>query len=200
MPRHAVRTLALIAVSAGLYLVLYNRMSAPLASQAASTYNEAEIVGLITDIYRILDRQGHYKDEYRRVRWAPPEGHVIDLSVLDDPSSIDARVVSLMKKLPSCPGSCLAPYMLPVDYLTPDGLVRSRDIDRRSRAVGPAGIDQTNALPTVLMLLDGLEGPDAALESFHRLPGAQPSAVIRSGTPIARCTRCSRSSRRTRPS
>ena len=161
MPRHAVQIAILAVAAAGVCLVRWFTMSAPQALQDDSSYDEAEIVGLVTDIYNILTRQGHFDDN--DIVWAPSEGHAIDLSVLDNPNGIDERVVSLMKKLPAAPDSCVAPNMRPVFYPHPTELVRSRDIDKRVGGVGARRGDQTNALPTVLLLLDGWESTDAVL-------------------------------------
>ncbi|KAK5710006.1 hypothetical protein LTR17_019282 [Elasticomyces elasticus] len=122
-----------------------------------SPYDEDEFLGLVTDIYKILIRQGHFREE--DIIW---EGHKnLDLSVLDDPHLIDPRVVSLMRKVPAGPQSCIVPNMQPVCFLYPGALVRSRDIDGCGRPDG--FLDQTNALPTVLLWLDGFEGRDPVL-------------------------------------
>ncbi|KAK5125286.1 hypothetical protein LTR85_000962 [Meristemomyces frigidus] len=130
-------------------------MSAPPASQEeTSPYNEAEFLGFVTDIYDALIRQGHFSDA--DAGWPPPEGHAID------PTSIDKRVVSLMKKLPAGPDACIAPNMVRSCVLRSDFLIRSRGIDKPV-AMSPARVDQTNALPTVLLLLDGFESTDPVL-------------------------------------
>ncbi|KAK5719501.1 hypothetical protein LTR15_008025 [Elasticomyces elasticus] len=51
--------------------------------------------------------------------------------------------------------------MQPACFLYPGALVRSRDIDGLGRPDG--FVDQTNALPTVLLWLDGYEGRDPVL-------------------------------------
>ncbi|KAK3641587.1 hypothetical protein LTR56_011188 [Elasticomyces elasticus] len=122
-----------------------------------SPYGEDEFLGLVTDIYKILIRQGHFREE--DVDW---EGHKnLDLSVLDNPHLIDPRIVSLMRKLPAGPQSCIVPNMQPVCFMYPGALVKSRDIDGCGRPDG--FVDQTNALPTVLLWLDGFEGGDPVL-------------------------------------
>ncbi|KAK5129722.1 hypothetical protein LTR08_002933 [Meristemomyces frigidus] len=63
-----------------------------------------------------------------------------------------------MKKLPTA-SSCLAPGMRPANYYNRDELIRSRDIDKR----GDGPPDQTNALPTVLLLLEGYDEENKAL-------------------------------------
>lgn len=162
MPQSAINTIVFAVAVAVFALYVGITMSAPPASLDASPYDEAEILGLITDIYKVLIRQGHFND--KDVVWAPPEGHAIDLSVLDSPDDIDERVVSLMKKLPSGPDACVAPYMRPVSFLNPGELIRSRDIDKyMPGAVDLGRVDQTNALPTVLLLLSGWESTDPVL-------------------------------------
>ncbi|KAK4892832.1 hypothetical protein LTR27_008746 [Elasticomyces elasticus] len=126
--------------------------------EGASPYDEDEFLGLVTDIYKILVRQGHFKEE--DVIW---DGHkTVSLSELENPHLIDPRVVSLMRKLHAGPSSCIAPNMQPVGYLTPGELIRSRDIDMAGAHSG-SGVDQTNALPTVLQWLDGFESTDPIL-------------------------------------
>ncbi|KAK3646368.1 hypothetical protein LTR56_003128 [Elasticomyces elasticus] len=128
-------------------------MSPYPASQPVSVYNEAEIISLMTSIYNILIRQGHYKES--EVIWAPPQGHAIDLSVLDASDSMDERVISLITKLPYGPGKCIAPSMQPVFYKRTYDLWRSRSIDGYSK--------EADALPTVLLLTEGFESTDPVL-------------------------------------
>ncbi|KAK5742040.1 hypothetical protein LTR17_003548 [Elasticomyces elasticus] len=120
----------------------------------------------MTDVYKILIRQGHVKEEV--MTWAPAEGHNIDLSVLDEPDRLDPRVVSLMEKLPTSGGSIpdIMPEMVPVWFMNATGLIRSRDIDKYvDHEKGPPypPLDQTNALPTVIQLLDGRESTSPVL-------------------------------------
>ncbi|KAK3641582.1 hypothetical protein LTR56_011183 [Elasticomyces elasticus] len=137
-------------------------MSPSQSSTSLSSYDETETLGLINDIYEVLIRQGAFTE--KDIIRAPPQGHAINLSLLDNPDRIDARVVSLMRKLSEGPEACIAPSMKPVYYLSSDDLVWSRDIDRREMGMDEeAPHDQTNALPTVLLLLSGRESTDPAL-------------------------------------
>ncbi|KAK5719496.1 hypothetical protein LTR15_008020 [Elasticomyces elasticus] len=155
-------TYAIILAVVSLLLFRWLTMSTSQISQGFSPYDEAEFLGLINDIYDLLIRQGAFVEE-DLIR-APPQGHAINLSLLDNPDRIDARVVSLMRKLPEGPEACIAPSMKLVYYLNPDDLVWSRDIDRREMGLDEeAPPDQTNALPTILLLLDGRESTDPAL-------------------------------------
>ena len=43
-------------------------------------YNETEIVRLITDIYKVLVRLGHFSDD--DILWPPSSGHELPLSAL----------------------------------------------------------------------------------------------------------------------
>ncbi|KAK5130742.1 hypothetical protein LTR08_001687 [Meristemomyces frigidus] len=157
MARRALYIITLAAAVASLCLVHWLVISAPPAAQDASTYDEAEIVGLVTEIYKVLIRSGIYNDN--EVVWAPPEGHAVDLSLLNNADGIDERVISLMKKLPTGPSAHLAEYMQPESLLRQVEFVRSRDVDMRPsdetglEQMGRA--DHTNALPTVPLLLDG---------------------------------------------
>ncbi|KAK4893379.1 hypothetical protein LTR27_008275 [Elasticomyces elasticus] len=128
-------------------------MSEHSASQPVSAYNEAEIISLVTNIYNILIRQGHYKES--EVIWAPPQGHAIDLSVLDASDSMDDRVISLINKLPYGPEKCVAPMMKPVFYKRRYDFWRSRSIDGYSK--------EADATPTVLLLTEGFESTDPVL-------------------------------------
>jgi len=138
-------------------------------STAGSTpYNETEIVGLITDLYDILVRLGHYtEDEIIR---PPPGGHVLDLSALSDDSRIDLRVLSIMQNMlmPRDTDRNVTPYMRPVAFLYPIPLAISRDINKLDYWAPPghSRLDQSNALPTVLLLLEGDEagGPSLVLD------------------------------------
>ncbi|KAK4950648.1 hypothetical protein LTR10_010641 [Elasticomyces elasticus] len=163
MSQHLFRILIL----AGIGLYLYQWLSTtPTTLLDASSYSETEILDLFTDLYNILIRQGHFQAD--KVTWAPPEGHNITLSVLDDPGRLDPRIVSLMKKLPVGPDqACIIPYMRSMSFMSPDELVRSRDIDKvvHWELDGPPWppLNQTNALPTVIQLLDADESTDPVL-------------------------------------
>ncbi|KAK5742039.1 hypothetical protein LTR17_003547 [Elasticomyces elasticus] len=151
MARNTTYAIILAAVSLLLFRLL--TMSTSQSFQGFSAYDEAEFLGLINEIYDLLIRQGAFTED--DIIRAPPQGHAINLSLLDDPDRIDARVVSLMRKMPEGPEACIAPSMKPVYYLNPDDLVWSRDIDRREMGLDEeAPPDQPNALPTVLLLLD----------------------------------------------
>ncbi|KAK5717291.1 hypothetical protein LTR15_009184 [Elasticomyces elasticus] len=123
------------------------------ASHPVSTYNEAEIISLVTNIYKILTRQGHYRES--EIIWAPHHGHAIDLSALDATDTMDERVISLINKLPYGPGKCIVPLMQPVFYGRKYDLWRSRSIDGYSK--------EADALPTVLLLTEGFESTDPVL-------------------------------------
>ncbi|KAK5682140.1 hypothetical protein LTS10_005265 [Elasticomyces elasticus] len=155
-------TYAIILASVSLLLLRWLTMSTQQSSQGSSPYDEAEFLGLITEIYQVLLRLGHIKPD--RMVWAPPTGHDINLSVLENPNGIDERVVSLMRKLPAGPHACVDPYMRPVIFLNDGELMRSRDIDKRASGLDyRAHIDQSNALPTVLLLWTGFESTDPVL-------------------------------------
>jgi len=131
----------------------------------SSEYNETIIVGLITDIYKTLLTLGHFKED--EVIWAPPQGHQLNFSRLDDTSRMDTRVVSLMQQLPTVISydKCLAPLMQPVKYLDPWELAFSRDIALLQFWAPPGDevLDMANAEPTVLQLLRGQENDDPCL-------------------------------------
>ena len=130
--------------------------------QPASQYNEAEIVGLLCDIYHVLLRQGHFAEH--DLIWPPPEGHKLDLSGLDDDCRIDLQVLSLMRHLPvpisrdNNDQKSLLPNLHGLKYTDPEILAQTRDIDSWLAAdpypESPV-YDMTNALPTVLLLANG---------------------------------------------
>ncbi|KAK3622640.1 hypothetical protein LTR56_014318 [Elasticomyces elasticus] len=163
MPQHLFQILIL----AGIGLYLYQWLSTtPTTLLGASSYDETEILDLFTDLYNILIRQGYLQAD--KVIWAPSEGHDITLSVLDDPDRLDPRIVSLMKKLPVGPDqACIVPNMQSMHFMSPHELVRSRDIDKvvHWELQGPPWppLNQTNALPTVIQLLDADESTDPVL-------------------------------------
>ncbi|KAK5696169.1 hypothetical protein LTR97_008589 [Elasticomyces elasticus] len=162
-------TYATILAVVSILLLRWLTMSTSQISQGFSPYDEAEFLGLINDIYDLLIRQGAFAEE--DIIRAPPQGHAINLSLLDDPDRIDARVVSLMRKLPEGPEACIAPSMKPVYYLNPDDLVWSRDIDRREMGLDEeAPLDQTNALPTILLHWELQEPPWPPLNQTNALP------------------------------
>jgi len=136
-----------------------------MSSQPSSQYDEATLVGLVTDIYNILLKLGHLKED--KVMWPPGEGHPLDFSRLDETSRIDSRVISLIRHLPlhQGEGKCVVPAMRPVNYTMAEDLACSRDIDKRHFYAPPdeSRLDMTNAKPTVLQLLYGEEGPDPCL-------------------------------------
>ena len=106
--------------------------------------------GIISDMYSVLTRLGHFEEN--EIIWAPAVGHPINFSVLAEPDLIDSRVVSLMKRMPiSAANKILYGTMRPVNYLDAQDLVWSRDVDKKAFGI----LDQTNALPTVLMLMTG---------------------------------------------
>ena len=128
-----------------------------------SLYDENEIVGLFTEIYQTLVRQGYITDS--EMNWPPPEGRNIPLDCLVDPGRLDERVVSLMKKLPIGPELEILPRMRPSYYMNANELRRSRDIDRRPadwQTLSRDGVE-LNAAPTVLLLLEQWEGTDPLL-------------------------------------
>jgi len=99
--------------------------------------------------------------------WPPSQSHQLDLSLLDETSCIDSRVISLMQHLPLLPsqGKSVALCMRPVDYTEPGKLACSRDIDKLRYWAPPdeSRLDMSNAKPTVLELLSGEEGRDSSL-------------------------------------
>jgi len=118
----------LLIVAFKLAIVMSNGQRAA-ATPENGHYNEAEVVGLISEIYKVLTRLGHFEDD--DVAWLPPEGHELPLCALEHSERIDTRVISLMEHVPIGKHSkCLVPWQLPANYLHPDGLVMSRDIDR----------------------------------------------------------------------
>lgn len=141
-------------------------MSTQLPTEENGRYIEQEIVGLFNELYKVLIRLGHFEEA--DVIWPPSDGHTLDLSLLQYPDRIDSRVVSLMTRLPltrKWSQKLLAPCTRPVNYLDPVAIVRSRDVDKRDYWASSerSHLDETNALPTVLSLLDGEESPDASL-------------------------------------
>jgi len=136
-----------------------------MTSQPSSQYDEAVIVGLVTNIYKALLELGQFEDH--EVIWSPAEGHQLDFSRLDETSRIDSRVVSLMRRLPMVNSymECAAPGMVPVNYLDPEELSFSRDIDKLQfwAPPGEERLDMANAKPTVLQLLQGQESDDPCL-------------------------------------
>ena len=128
-------------------------------------YNESELVGLITDLYKLLIRLNHYTEE--EIIFPPPGGHVLDTSRLTAESRIDVRLMSLMQNLP-VPSADLCKYiapsgMQPVCYVDPIALALSRDINKTTYWAPPGALDQSNALPTVLLLFEGQDPEEASL-------------------------------------
>ncbi|KAK4540669.1 hypothetical protein LTR36_009000 [Oleoguttula mirabilis] len=110
-----------------------------------STYNESEIVHLVSDIYTTLTRLGHFEDN--EIIWAPPEGHALDFPQTG--SSLQAF------------GNAHAISQLP----RPIDLATSWDIDKLAyyRPPGESRLDMANALPTELLLLQGEQSDDPCL-------------------------------------
>ncbi|KAK3673558.1 hypothetical protein LTR78_006462 [Recurvomyces mirabilis] len=96
-----------------------------------SQYDEDEIISLITNLYFVLIRLGHYEDN--EIRFAPPGGFAIDPSQAGNFSPISAPAQSLMRRLPHAPShKAIGMAMRPVNYDEPEELARSRDIDKLS--------------------------------------------------------------------
>jgi hypothetical protein len=138
---------------------------------ANNPYNEAEIIDLMSQIYKTMTKLGAFEDEYY-VRWPPsPEGqHTLNTSRLDPALQTDERVWSLMQHIPIGRHGWdyyhpVAPYMVAVDDTHPDQLAMSRDIDRRfvyeDELSGELNMDNTK--PTEVLLLSAQEGRDPYL-------------------------------------
>ena len=94
-----------------------------------SEYDEDEIIELVSSVYRTAIRMGMFEDH--EVTFAPPQGHEIDSSQLEDASDLDPRCISLMRRLPYAVAGyrCVILDMECVDYRRPDIMHRTRYID-----------------------------------------------------------------------
>ena len=142
------------------------QISSNMSDPLSNPYNEHVIVDLVTEIYRLLLQLGHFEED--EVIWPPTGGHTLDFSLLDDSSRIDINVISLMQHLPFTgvgSRSTVVPTMRPVNYANPFELAMSRDIDKTDFRAPPSEsrLNMGNAAPTVLLLLQGQESPDACL-------------------------------------
>lgn len=139
-------------------------------SGKGSDYNEEKIVEPIAEIYKILIKMGRWTED--EVKFPPAEGHILDFSRLPDHVVLDLHVISLMRRLPCPPKDIdlkeIVTRMHSINYLDAKSLAESRDVDLaylRDLALKDTRdpFDYTNAPPTVLLLLQGVESLDPCL-------------------------------------
>ncbi|KAK5119309.1 hypothetical protein LTR85_007665 [Meristemomyces frigidus] len=119
-------------------------------------YNEDELVALVTNIYEVLTRLGHYEEG--KVHFAPAGGFAINVSLVTAGNfgSIHPRVLSLMKRLPQAPSDkAIGVAMKPVNYGRPYELARSRDIDKVMFSHSQSRRREGFARATVILIADG---------------------------------------------
>ena len=126
-------------------------------------YHEDEIVGLMTELYKLLVELCYITDD--DIDWAPMEGHLIN-EILCEEIGIEEAVVSLMRRLPyhkdnrTYYGFFLFPQSKPYRYVDDDHIRNGRD---------PETLDPFNYPPR----LDFLSAQDLA----HASPGLRGTMI-----------------------
>lgn len=113
----------------------------PRSPTTTSQYDEAKIVDLLSRFYRTLEQYGYLHDDFggddppTSINWPPPEGRALDFSELEpEPNelTIDDRVLSLMKKVPTMPDNYMgvAPLLSGTTFVSADDLAQGRQVMR----------------------------------------------------------------------
>ncbi|KAI5364572.1 hypothetical protein Slin15195_G041090 [Septoria linicola] len=127
---------------------------APPDVEPESLYDESLIVDLISRLYNMLIELGALEESL--VVWPSTGGHALDLSHLTEETSMDSRVVSLLRRLPIVRNYVVvAPGMATFDYSNPSYLKLSRYIDRFSTTPTSERIEPSPAPGTALLLFEG---------------------------------------------
>jgi hypothetical protein len=143
-------------------------------------YDEAKIVSLWTEIYRLQELLCYYPES--AIIYAPPSGHQIDEATCER-LNISPVVISLMKKLPYPRGTSegiawdypIVNNTTTAVYTEPQCIVLGRDPDNVSRG---KPVRKDFIKPTqVALTLARFEGISIILdtdESMYRCPGSPP--------------------------
>ncbi|RFU23863.1 hypothetical protein B7463_g12477, partial [Scytalidium lignicola] len=93
-----------------------------------TSYNEYEIVGLITELFELLLKLAYFSND--QVTWPPQEGHKINETLCKE-LHLEPAVISLMKKIPYVDERVeLFPRSFPYSFLDDDNIIASRDPER----------------------------------------------------------------------
>lgn len=101
----------------------------PILNTISTPYNEAEIVFLITELYKILVKLAYIP--YEAVTWPPESGHEINEELCTQ-LGINPAVISLMEQIPHVNsddhhGFHLFPRSEAYSFLRDDDIIESRD-------------------------------------------------------------------------